>query len=43
MAAFRQAYLKARPTALEPIMKLEVACPEEFQGNVIEILIKEEG
>lgn len=35
MAAFRQAYLKARPTALEPIMKLEVACPEEFQGNVI--------
>ena len=35
MAAFRTAYLKAKPTALEPIMKLEVACPEEFQGNVI--------
>ena len=35
MAAFREAYLKARPTALEPIMKLEVSCPEEFQGNVI--------
>ncbi|MDE0152049.1 MAG: elongation factor G [Bdellovibrionales bacterium] len=35
MAAFREAYLKAKPTALEPIMKLEVSCPEEFQGNVI--------
>ena len=35
MAAFREAYLRAKPTALEPIMKLEVSCPEEFQGNVI--------
>ena len=35
MAAFRSAYLKAKPKALEPIMKLEVSCPEEFQGNVI--------
>ena len=35
MAAFREFYLKAKPTALEPIMKLEVSCPEEFQGNVI--------
>ena len=35
MAAFRQFYMKARPVALEPIMKLEVSCPEEFQGTVI--------
>lgn len=35
MSAFRESYLKAKPTALEPIMKLEVSCPEEFQGNVI--------
>ncbi len=35
MAAFRQAYLKAKPTALEPVMKLEVSAPEEFQGNVM--------
>lgn len=35
MSAFREAYLRAKPTALEPIMKLEVSCPEEFQGNVI--------
>ena len=35
MAAFRQCYLKAKPTALEPLMKLEVSAPEEFQGNVM--------
>jgi elongation factor G len=35
MAAFRQAYEKAQPTALEPIMKLEVTCPEEYQGTVM--------
>ncbi len=35
MAAFREAYMKGRPIALEPIMKLEVSCPEEFQGSVV--------
>ncbi len=35
MAAFREAYMKGRPIALEPIMKLEVSCPEEFQGPVV--------
>jgi elongation factor G len=35
MAAFRQAYAKANPVALEPMMKLEVTCPEEFQGTVM--------
>ena len=35
MAAFREAYMKGRPIALEPIMKLEVSCPEEFQGYVV--------
>ena len=35
MAAFREAYMKGRPIALEPIMKLEVSCPEEFQGQVV--------
>ena len=35
MAAFREFFSKARPVILEPIMKLEVMAPEEFQGNVI--------
>ena len=33
--AFREAYSSAKPTILEPTMKLEVSAPEEFQGTVI--------
>ncbi|MBN1107054.1 MAG: elongation factor G [Deltaproteobacteria bacterium] len=35
VGAFRQAYLKARPVILEPIMKVAVECPSDFQGNVM--------
>ncbi len=35
MAAFRESYPNAAPTVLEPIMKLEVQAPEEFQGSVM--------
>jgi elongation factor G len=35
MTAFREFYFKAKPTALEPIMKVEVSAPEDYQGNVL--------
>lgn len=35
MAAVRECYAAAKPTILEPIMKLEVQAPEEFQGTVM--------
>jgi elongation factor G len=35
MAAIREVYMNAKPTILEPIMKLEVQAPEEFQGTVM--------
>ncbi len=35
MAAIREVFQQAQPTALEPIMKLETTAPEEFQGNVM--------
>ncbi|MBW2035383.1 MAG: elongation factor G [Deltaproteobacteria bacterium] len=35
VGAFKQAYMKAGPVILEPIMKLSVEGPSEFQGNVM--------
>lgn len=34
-AAFREAYPKAKPVILEPVMRVEVETPEEYQGNII--------
>ena len=32
---FREGYAAAKPTILEPVMKVEVQAPEEFQGSVV--------
>lgn len=35
VGAFNEAYSKAKPIMLEPIMKVSVECPSEYQGNVM--------
>jgi elongation factor G len=35
LMGFREAYMAAKPTILEPIMRVEVQFPEEFQGGVM--------
>jgi elongation factor G len=35
IGAFRQAYEKAKPEILEPIMKVSIEGPSEFQGNAL--------
>src|SRR6476661_7669045 len=35
LMGFREAYAAAKPTILEPIMRVEVQFPEEFQGGVM--------
>jgi elongation factor G len=43
IGAFKQAYTKAKPVLLEPIMRVAVECPSEFQGNVMSSLNKRRG
>ncbi len=33
--AFQEAFKKAKPVLLEPVMKIEVTTPEEFMGEII--------
>jgi elongation factor G len=35
MMAFRDGFKKAKPTLLEPIMKVEVTAPEQYMGDVV--------
>ena len=41
--AFRQAYQKAKPIILEPVMKVSVESPSEFQGNVMSSINQRRG
>lgn len=41
--AFHQAYNQARPVLLEPVMKVVVETPDEFQGNVMGSLTQRRG
>ena len=43
LAAFRNAYERAKPIALEPIMKVTVEGPTEYQGNIFGILNQRRG
>jgi elongation factor G len=43
IGAFRQAYDKAKPEILEPIMKVEVEGPCDFQGNVLSSINQRRG
>lgn len=43
VGAFKQAYMKAEPVILEPIMKVSVEIPSEFQGSVMGSLNQRRG
>ena len=43
VGAFNQAYQKAKPVILEPIMKVSVECPSEYQGNVMSSINQRRG
>ena len=38
--AFKEAFPKGRPVVLEPVMKVDIVAPLEFQGSVIGLLNK---
>ncbi|MEX2205567.1 MAG: elongation factor G [Myxococcota bacterium] len=42
-SAFREAYQAAKPVILEPIMKLEVEGPSEFQGAYMKVIMQRRG
>jgi len=43
IGGFREAYLKAKPAILEPIMKVSVEGPQEFQGNIFGLINQRRG
>jgi elongation factor G len=43
IGAFREAYMKAKPCIMEPIMKVSIEGPMEFQGNVFGLINQRRG
>ncbi len=43
IGAFREAYAKAKPVILEPVMKVSVEGPTEFQGNIFAVINQRRG
>ena len=43
IGAFREGYMKAKPVILEPIMKVQMTAPTEFQGNLFGLINQRRG
>ena len=43
IGAFREGYEKAKPVIMEPIMKVQIAGPTEFQGNMFGLINQRRG
>ncbi|SPD72766.1 Elongation factor G 2 [uncultured Desulfobacterium sp.] len=43
VGAFKQAYLKAAPVILEPVMKVSIEGPSEFQGSIMSSINQRRG
>ncbi|MDY2839197.1 MAG: elongation factor G [Treponema sp.] len=43
IGAFREGYMKAKPSILEPIMKVQLSAPTEFQGNLFGLINQRRG
>lgn len=43
IGAFREVYKKAKPGILEPIMKVSIEGPQEFQGNIFGLINQRRG
>lgn len=43
IGAFREGYAKAKPVILEPIMRVQIMAPSEFQGNIFGLINQRRG
>jgi elongation factor G len=43
MTAMREVFVETRPVLLEPIMRIEIECPQQFQGTVVGDLTSRRG